>query len=147
MNGMLHRFTFKENSYDQMDHPPGMRIGTDRMRHRRHWQDFRIVVGHGFYFGLGLRYHFIAEQLGRIRRLQFRRKWNIIDQPERHIQLIDQPKRHVHGFVRHVDGHRRIEQRHDWNDFRQQLDNRHRLYGHWFKHQQRHDEVSMIAWS
>lgn len=130
-----------------MDHPLGLRIGTDRMRHRRHWQDFRIVVGHGFDFGLKLWHHVVAEQLGRLRRLQFWQQRCIFDQPERRIQFVDQSKWHVHGFVRHVDGHRCNEQRHDRNDVRQQLDDRHRLYGHWFKHQQRYDEVSMIAWS
>lgn len=122
-----------------MDHPPGMRIGTDRMRHRRHWQDFRIVVRHGFDVGLGIRHHVVAEQLGRFRQLRFRRQRCVFHQPERRIQLVDQSKRRIHGFVRHVDGHRCNEQRHDRNDFRQQLDDRHRLdgrrlNGHWFKH-------------
>lgn len=60
MNGVLYRFTFKENSYDEMDHPTGMRVGTDRMRHLWHRQDFRLLVGHGLFLGFSNRYDVVA---------------------------------------------------------------------------------------
>lgn len=94
MNGVLYRFTFKENSYDEMDHPTGMRIGSDRMRHFRHRQDFRILVGHGLFLGFGNGYDVLAEQLQfrHLGQLWFRLQRLVGHQPERFFQLVLQPK-------------------------------------------------------
>lgn len=49
-----------------MDHPTGMRIGIDRLRHRRHRQDFGILIRHGFDIRFGFRHDVIAK-LGSLR--------------------------------------------------------------------------------
>lgn len=90
MNGVLYRFTFKENSYDEMDHPTGMRVGTDRMRHLWHWQVFRILVGHGLFLGFVNRHDVVAERLQfrQLRQLWLRLQRLVGDQPQRFFQLL-----------------------------------------------------------
>lgn len=71
-----------------MDHPPGMRVGIDRMRHLWHRPDFRILLGHGLDFGLGVGNDVVAEQLGLLGQLRLRFERHVFH-PERFIELVD----------------------------------------------------------
>jgi hypothetical protein len=100
---MRHRFHSLGEFYDQMDHPSGMRSGTDRMRHYRHRNHFRFYVWHGLRYGLVNRHSLFSKQLRRfgqhgqrrIRRLRFERL--IEHQPQ--LQFFNQPEQLGQQFV------------------------------------------------
>lgn len=107
MNGVLYRFTFKENSYDQMDHPPGLRVGTDRMRYCQHWTELGILVGHGHDLRrIGYLGHLVVAEFFRLLGQLWLQFQHAFQQPEQHHvavigkpELGSVPQRFVRQFV------------------------------------------------